>query len=1137
MLLRSESDINNRMYAKRYSVIPINEGIREAAGSPGCDLVDAVTRKDVAFCRGIITTKNVNLKLDQDETLLHVLAMKYGKRKKSASDILLLLLEMGAKCNARNKDGNTPLHIAAREGHDEFCKILIDQKNKDKTSLLDMKSSCKMTPLHLAAQQGQVKVVSLLLTEGADATLRDNNQYLPLHYAAAAGYHEICELLRDTYPTADLTGCNPPPPLMLAAKGGYEWCCRKLVLSKKDLNWQDKQRNTPMHIVAKKGFEYFLAYLIKQGADLDVQNKAGNTPLMEAISKNALGCLNLLIDSGANLSLQNEDEKGVLHLAAEKKADDCLNLLLHKNSVKKDIDKKDKTGCTPLLTAIRKGSDKCSFMLLQAGASPQEKCNLKFTALHYAAQTTTTDVLQELLRNKAIDVNAANYKGLTPLHMAAEKGAREACMKLLRRGARVEATDKQSRTALHISTLHGHSAIIKLLDKHGAQKKALNENKSTALHIAADTGNLECCKVLTKADPHLCKITDSKGRYPIDIAFQKGHNKVSEFFLQSLHRLPPGLEKNLHRHTHQALKERNRSAIEMIIESCWWEKGFVSSADNLHERGPCDNFRQTIKLYPDLAKILMDKCVITSPCGYNFNEYNFRLLEDCYYMATATAPHKTTMQENKYDPFAKTGALKPEAREFTSDSVQWKNSHPVHLMTKWKCLGLLKHSVTERWLLCKWNKYIRNTYIFILLLQIVLSLFIIAFLSFVPNWRAVSTHISNMSQDVSCEDFQRIQDPYIKKVREGYSSFVACHILLFLAALSVFCLEVFSLSKMRHTYFRDLTHLLRLACTVLAFVLVFPYESCETLIKPAIPWESGVLSFMLSSICLMNTINKLPSCSYFSNITHQFIRSYLKGLFLISVIILTFAYCFHLLMRNDEAFQSIFHVIIKMVVWVLGDLAFDDTFGTKELTYPIITMFLYLGFICMVGAFIVSLVKAPSVDPRTAAFNEAASFANFVLTIDVCLPQLRKKYAVSKYSDKDRKSWVKKLEDWWMNLRPSAFRRMVIPLTTNVTMMELPAQRRPWLTRKIEQTANFFGTLTSGDDADDKCFTISNEQQEKIDPQSAKLDQLLTMCKKLVHDNQVQNEQINELKQLHNEQVTELKQQINTLMTSLSVKT
>lgn len=1169
------------MTTKRYSIVPINEEIGEA-GSAACELVDAVARKDVASCRDKITTENVNDKLDNNATLLHVLAMKYGKRKKHALDILLLLLKKGAKHNVKDKDGSTPLHIAAREGHVEFCKILIDHEKRENPSLdisnakdrdgstplhiaaregheefckllidyqknkghpsLNIKNSCQMTPLHLAAQQGQVKVVSLLLKEGADATLEDSSKYLPLHYAAAAGYHEICALLRHTYPTADQSGCNPLSPLMLAAIGGYAWCCENLDLSEKDLNWQDKQGNTPLHIVAKKGFEHFLSCLMKLRPDLDVKNKVGNTPLMEAISKNASGCLNLLIDSGANLSLQNKEKKGVLHLAAEKKADECLNLLLSKNIVKKDIDKKDNTGCTPLLTAIKRDCDKCSFMLLQAGASPQEKCSMKSSAVHYATQTTTTDVLQELLRNKAIDVSATNGKGLTPLHMAAEKGSREACVKLLRRGARIEATDKRGRTALHISAIHGHSAVIKLLVKQGAQKRALDDNKSTALHIAADTGSLECCKVLTEADPQLCKIMDSKDRYPINIAFQKGHNDVSEFFLQSLHcknisKSPPGLAKNLHSHTHQALKERNRTAIEMIVKSVWWEMGFISSQDTRHENGPCDNFRQTIKLYPDLAKILMDKCVTASPCGYNFNDYNFRLFEDCYYVATeATASQTTTVEENKCDPFAKTGVLKREAIEFTSDSVQWKNQHPVHLMTKWKCLHLLKHSLTEGWLLCKWNAYIRNIYIFMLLLQTFFSLFLMVFLNFVPNWKAVSTRITNMSQEVSCEDFQQMQDPYITKIREEYNSFVAYHILVFLTALSVFSLEVFSLLKMRHTYFRDLTHLLRLICTVFAFILLIPYESCGTLIKPAIPWQIGVMSFMLSSICLMNTINKLPSCAYFSNITHQFIRSYLKGLFLISVIILTFAYSFHLLMRNDKAFQSMSYVVIKIVVWVLGDLAYDDTFGTKELTYPLITMFLYLGFICMVGAFIVSLVKAPSVDPRTVAFNEAASFASFVLSLDVCLPQLRKKHAVSKYGDKDRKSWITKLEDWWMN-RCSTIHKIIIPVTTNFTLMGLPTHRRPWLTRKMEQITNFFGSPASGDSADNDCFTISSELQEKLDPQNAKLDQLLTMCKKLMHDNQVQNEQIIELKQIHNEQITELKQQINTLMTSFSAKT
>ena len=42
-------------------------------------------------------------------------------------DNVLLLLQHGADPEAVTKDGYTPLHIAAKEGHEDVISVLIDQ--------------------------------------------------------------------------------------------------------------------------------------------------------------------------------------------------------------------------------------------------------------------------------------------------------------------------------------------------------------------------------------------------------------------------------------------------------------------------------------------------------------------------------------------------------------------------------------------------------------------------------------------------------------------------------------------------------------------------------------------------------------------------------------------------------------------------------------------------------------------------------------------------------------------------------------------------------------------------------------------------------------------------------------------------
>ena len=59
--------------------------------------------------------------------------------------------------NPANNGGFTPLHIAAKNGYFEICKLIID--NVDHTNPADNNGS---TPLYLAAQNGHLGIFKLM---------------------------------------------------------------------------------------------------------------------------------------------------------------------------------------------------------------------------------------------------------------------------------------------------------------------------------------------------------------------------------------------------------------------------------------------------------------------------------------------------------------------------------------------------------------------------------------------------------------------------------------------------------------------------------------------------------------------------------------------------------------------------------------------------------------------------------------------------------------------------------------------------------------------------------------------------------------------------------------------------------------
>lgn len=76
----------------------------------------------------------------EGETVLHTFVYKFFYNK----DILLYLLESGANVNAQNDNGDTPLHIAAKQDEHQSIEILIrlnanlDIKNNEGQSALDI---------------------------------------------------------------------------------------------------------------------------------------------------------------------------------------------------------------------------------------------------------------------------------------------------------------------------------------------------------------------------------------------------------------------------------------------------------------------------------------------------------------------------------------------------------------------------------------------------------------------------------------------------------------------------------------------------------------------------------------------------------------------------------------------------------------------------------------------------------------------------------------------------------------------------------------------------------------------------------------------------------------------------------------
>ncbi|KAL8194885.1 UNVERIFIED_CONTAM: hypothetical protein K2H54_037571, partial [Gekko kuhli] len=108
-------------------------------------------------------------------------------------------------------------------------------------------------------------------------------------------------------------------------------------------------------------------------------------------------------------------------------------------------------------------------------------------------------LLIDLLVSKGAVVNATDYHGSTPLHLACQKGYQNVTLLLLHYKASTDIQDNNGNTALHLACTYGHEDCVKALvyyDVHSCKLDIGNEKGDTPLHIAARWGYQGIIEVL-----------------------------------------------------------------------------------------------------------------------------------------------------------------------------------------------------------------------------------------------------------------------------------------------------------------------------------------------------------------------------------------------------------------------------------------------------------------------------------------------------------------------------------------------------------------------------------------------------------------------------------------------------------------
>jgi ankyrin repeat protein/beta-lactamase regulating signal transducer with metallopeptidase domain len=414
-------------------------------------------------------------------------------------DTMRLLVDHGAKLDAKDQDGWTALRHAAAGGKRDLVEFFVSK-------------GVDLPAFHLAACMGDLTRVKGLLEQGANVDATDELGWTPLSWATCLRRTEVAKLLVANGANVQVVAKDGTTPLLRAVQAGDRELV-DLILSKgADVNTKDKQGRTMLGFAAALGHREVAELLIAKGADVNARDNAMGWALANdrvAIAKmlaakgaegvtlpvaariGDLARVKSLLEQGADVNAEDFRGATALHYAARGGFQEMVEVLLAKGAnvnaiaygssaaehalgngrpaIVELLSAKGAADVPPLHLAVHKRDLAHVRDLLEKGADVKQRTQHGIAPLHVAARTGHTEIAA-LLLDKGANVNAADNLNWTPLHYAAENGHKDVVELLLAKGADAKARNGQGRMPLWYAREEAHASVVDLLLKHGARE-------------------------------------------------------------------------------------------------------------------------------------------------------------------------------------------------------------------------------------------------------------------------------------------------------------------------------------------------------------------------------------------------------------------------------------------------------------------------------------------------------------------------------------------------------------------------------------------------------------------------------------------------------------------------------------------
>lgn len=227
--------------------------------------------------------------------------------------IVQMFIDAGVNINIATDYGLNALIAAAEEGYTSIVQILINAGAQQG----------KTTALCEAVYGYNVKIVKLLIKEGANYNIQDRYGNTLLIDAIDKNYLEIARIL------IDVGIVKQDEALWESATHNNIEITKLLIAAGADFRRRnpDSYGQTPLIATVEVGYLQMAKLLIDAGARLEVEDNYGYTPLICASINGDKDMVHLLIDEGADIHHINKDGETALYHAKRMSNHEIVDIL------------------------------------------------------------------------------------------------------------------------------------------------------------------------------------------------------------------------------------------------------------------------------------------------------------------------------------------------------------------------------------------------------------------------------------------------------------------------------------------------------------------------------------------------------------------------------------------------------------------------------------------------------------------------------------------------------------------------------------------------------------------------------------------------------------------------------------------